>query len=77
LLLVDQPHEFCSRLEQFNIKAIVPTEDWELLGPPDLYPNAKKWTKTLISLPIYPTLSTSEVDHIIKSVQSVNQGFKR
>jgi perosamine synthetase len=77
LLLVEQPHEFCSRLEQFKIKAIVPTEDWELLGPPDLYPNANKWTKTLLSLPIYPTLSTSEVDHIIKSVQSVNQGFKR
>lgn len=53
-----------------GIESKIPTEDWELLGDPRLFPNALELTKNTVSLPIYPSLSNDEVSKIIQSTKS-------
>jgi perosamine synthetase len=64
------PQDIINRLNSSGIKSIVPIEDWELLGDASLFPNAHEMTQTTISLPIYPSLSNSDVDYIIETVSS-------
>ncbi|MGI0057295.1 MAG: DegT/DnrJ/EryC1/StrS family aminotransferase [Nitrosarchaeum sp.] len=59
-----------SSLASSGIEAKIPTEDWELLGDPQLLPNALELTKNTVSLPIYPSLSNDEVSKIIQSTKS-------
>lgn len=59
-------------LASAGIQAIIPTEDWELLGDPSLFPNAYRLTKETVSLPIYPSLSDQDVDTIISKIQHVD-----
>lgn len=54
------------KLAKKGINAIVPIEDWELLATT---PNALKYTKENISLPLYPSLTLEQVQHIIKTLQ--------
>ena len=44
----------------------------ESLGykPGDL-PNVEKFSKSMISLPIYPALEEAEIDHVISSVNQI------
>lgn len=58
------PKKMIESLESVEVKAIVPVEDWELLGSSDLFPNAIIMTKETVSLPIYPSLSDEDVDLI-------------
>lgn len=51
-----------------NVKAIVPIEDWELLDTPTMYPNAYKLSKETISLPIYPSLTETQVNNVILGI---------
>ena len=57
-------------LNKKKINAIIPLEDWELLGGLRKNPNAYKVTKNTVSLPIYPTLKSREQDQIIKSLKN-------
>jgi perosamine synthetase len=52
-------------LECEGIKAIVPIEDWELLGSADAFPQAAALARSTVSLPIYPSLSDQEQDRVI------------
>lgn len=65
VLRTSKPRETIAALAEDGIKAIVPIEDWELLGNPDDFPNAKHLTQTTVSLPIYPSLTDKEVSKIL------------
>ena len=66
VLRTNNPRKIIDRLASSKIKAIIPLEDWELLGDFSLFPNAHHFTQTTVSLPIYPTLTDKNVDIIIK-----------
>lgn len=65
------PEKIINSLDHFGVKVIVPIEDWELLGKPDLFPFALKLTKETVSLPVYPSLTNSEIDIILKGVSKI------
>ena len=69
------PQQVIAALDKKHIKAIVPIENWELLGKPSLFPNANHWTKTTVSLPIYPSLTDDQMDFIRQNLMSINLGF--
>jgi perosamine synthetase len=65
IVRTQSPRAIIDNLARYDIKAIVPVEDWELLGPADQYPNAAALTRTAVSLPTYPSLSDEELSRII------------
>ena len=69
VLKTGQPERLIASLEKKGIKAIVPIEDWELLGRPELFPEALRLTKQTLSLPIYPSLSNDDIASIIEGVK--------
>ncbi len=68
VMLSDTPLDIIQSLSKFNIKSIVPTEDWELLAEPNSLPNSLYLSKHSVSLPIYPSLSNDDIDSIISVV---------
>lgn len=68
VLKTKNPKEIIRSLESVGVKAIVPTEDWELLGEHDLLPNSLELSRETVSLPIYPTLTDKEVDIILSAI---------
>jgi perosamine synthetase len=62
------PGKIIEALESAGISAIVPNEDWELLGEPEKFPFALKLSRETVSLPLYPTLTDEEVELIISVV---------
>jgi perosamine synthetase len=66
VLKTDRSEEIIEQLSKNNIKAIVPIEDWELLGDSSLFPNALRMTKQTASIPCYPSLTNTEVNKIIQ-----------
>ena len=67
VVVTEKPQEIITALHGEGIKAIVPVEDWELLGDGSHFPNALKLTKRTVSLPIYPSLSNKDVTAIIRA----------
>ncbi len=63
------PRTLIQKLAQHQIQAIIPIEEWEILGPSHLFPNAKDLALSTLSLPIYPTLSDSDVDRVISILE--------
>jgi dTDP-4-amino-4,6-dideoxygalactose transaminase len=59
------PREIINSLNLADIKAIIPTEDWEILGPSSLFPNGLKLSRETVSIPLYPSLTNSEIDSIL------------
>lgn len=68
VMLTDTPLDIIQSLSKFNIKSIIPTEDWELLAESNSLPNSLYLSQHSISLPIYPSLSDEDVDLIISAV---------
>jgi len=66
VLKTAEPGRLIEALSRAGIKAIVPVEDWELLGSPELFPQALELTRTTVSLPVYPSLTDDEVNRIIQ-----------
>jgi perosamine synthetase len=62
------PQKVIEKLSDEGIKAIVPVEDWELLGDAAEFPNAAEFAHSTISLPIYPLLSNQDQDRVISAV---------
>lgn len=52
-----------------GIQAIVPLEDWELLGDSNLFPNAFRLTQETLSLPIYPSLTNKNIEYILSNIR--------
>ena len=65
----DRPLEIIEQLEKEKIKAILPIEEWELLGEQTLFPNAYRFTQNTVSLPIYPLLEDKDVDSILNVIE--------
>jgi perosamine synthetase len=59
------PTQIITSLYEADIQAIVPTEDWELLGNQTSFPNSLKLSKETVSLPIYPSLTNEQVNIIL------------
>ena len=68
VIKTEEPNKIIKSLESVGVKAIVPTEDWELLGKHELLPNAVELSRKTVSLPIYPTLTDQEIDIILSSI---------
>jgi len=68
----DKPTEIIIELEKEKIKAIIPIEEWELLGKSNLFPNAYNLTQTTVSLPIYPSLEEKDVHSILNVIEKFN-----
>lgn len=60
--------EMIDSLAVVGVKAIIPTEDWELLGDKDILPNGWRLSKETVSLPIYPSLTDKDVETILSAV---------
>jgi dTDP-4-amino-4,6-dideoxygalactose transaminase len=69
IMKIDRAKKIIDTLYNYGIKAIVPIEEFELIGDRDLYPNALEMTRTTVSLPIYPSMTDKEVDLIILVVK--------
>jgi perosamine synthetase len=65
------PKEMIAALAEKEIAAIVPVEDWELLGPIEQFPNAAAFSRSTVSLPTYPLLPDAEQDRIIEVCESL------
>lgn len=63
------PARMIGELQRAGIKAIVPIEDWELLGPARDFPHAAALAQSTVSLPIYPSLTDQEQERVIDVVQ--------
>ena len=65
IIKTSNPKEIINSLDSAGVKAIVPTEDWELLGPSSLFPNGLKLSRETVSIPLYPSLTDSEINSIL------------
>ena len=65
IIKTKDPIEIIKNLDSAGVKAIVPTEDWEILGPKSQFPNSFKLSKETVSIPVYPSLTNSEIDIIL------------
>jgi perosamine synthetase len=54
-----------------GIKAIVPIEDWELLGEKNDFKNAMEMARSTVSLPIYPSLKKKEIEFTIEELNKL------
>ncbi len=68
VIKTNKPNKIIKSLESVGIKAIVPTEDWELLGKHELLPNSVDLSRKTVSIPIYPSLTDQEIDIILASI---------
>lgn len=66
-----RPRQLIEHLAHDGVRAIVPVEDWELLGPAEQFPNAAALARSTVSLPTYPGLSRPELDQIVKVLAPV------
>lgn len=69
VLRTSSPNLLIEALDKRGVKAIVPTEFWELLGEGYSYPNALDLCRTTVSLPLYPSLSKGTVKKIARWCQ--------
>jgi len=65
IIKTSKPREIIKLLDSVGVKAIVPTEDWELLGQKSLFPNGLRLSRETVSIPVYPSLTNSEIDIIL------------
>lgn len=72
IICSNNPQRVIDTLAQHGIKAIVPVNDWELLGPADNFPNAAAFARTTVSLPTYPSLMEKDVLQIVSALKTSN-----
>ena len=68
IMKTNKPNKIIKSLESVGVKAVIPIEDWELLGKHELFPNSLELSKKTVSLPIYPTLTDHEIDIILSAI---------
>jgi perosamine synthetase len=73
VLKTTSPTSLLAALVEQGIRAIVPLEEWEILGNPQNFPNAQRLARSTVSLPLYPTLSKQEVAHIVSTLMQWQQ----
>tara|TARA_B100000029_G_scaffold297820_1_gene290998 strand:- start:5923 stop:6930 length:1008 start_codon:yes stop_codon:yes gene_type:complete len=65
IIKTHNPNQIIKSLNDADIKSIIPTEDWEILGPATNFPNSLKLSRETVSIPLYPSLLDSEIDQIL------------
>ena len=70
IIKTKNPKDIINSLYSKGIKAIIPTEDWELLGNLNSIPNSLKLSKESVSIPLYPSLTDDDVEKIILALNS-------
>ena len=68
ILKTSEQKNIIGKLEKNGVRAIIPLEDWELLGEKDSSPNGLQFSRNTVSIPIYPSLKDEEVELIIKTI---------
>jgi perosamine synthetase len=68
VLRTNRAAQVVAALESARVRAIVPLEDWELLGPPASLPRAAALCQSTISLPLYPSLTDANARRIAEVV---------
>ncbi len=68
IMKTDNPKQIIDSLESVDVKAIVPTEDWEILGDHSLLPNSLELARSTVSLPVYPSLTDQDIDIILSAI---------
>ncbi|KGR78298.1 DegT/DnrJ/EryC1/StrS family aminotransferase [Ureibacillus manganicus] len=71
IIQTTKQNELITALRLNNITSVIPLQEWELLGPKNMYTNAYHWTQNLVSLPIYPTLKDVEVKLILEITKNI------
>jgi len=71
ILKTKNPKNIISALSKEEIQAIIPIEDWELLGDKRVYINAYNYALESVSFPCYPSLTFEEQNKIIKVFQNL------
>ena len=69
ILHCNDPGNLIALLASVGIKAIIPIEGFELLDQSHPYPEALKLTKSLVSLPCYPSLTQSNAYEIAQFIK--------
>lgn len=64
----NNPQKLITHLERYQIRAIIPIKEKELLCNKKCVPNAYKLTQTLVSIPLYPSLTDEEQNYIIGTI---------
>jgi perosamine synthetase len=72
VLRAKDPRYLINELRRRDVEAIVPVEDWELLGSAQDYPQALAFARTTVSLPTYPSLSDDHVRHIVAALRELD-----
>jgi perosamine synthetase len=68
VVMTDGPGRLIESLARRGVTAIVPVEDWELLGDPESLPNARELSHRTVSIPLYPALSDQDVRAVAAGV---------
>ena len=68
IMKTKNPEKIIHKLSSVGVKAIIPTEDWEILGDYDMLPNSLTLSRETVSLPIYPTLNDQDIDIILSAI---------
>lgn len=71
IMTTTNPQMVINSLSSADIKAIIPTEDWELLGEQSLLPNGTYLSRNTVSLPIYPSLTDEDLQKIISQLNKL------
>ena len=68
VIRTSNPEKMIESLNSVDVEAIIPTEDWELLGPAASFPNGVKLSHETVSIPVYPSLNDQEIDIILSAI---------
>ena len=71
MILTREPAKVLAALESAGVRAIVPLEEWELLGDPKEFPRARNLCQSTVSLPLYPMLSPADVRMIAETAARI------
>ena len=65
ILKTTEPQKIINSLQAVDTKSIIPTDEYIVSENQSLFPNSSRFTKETLSLPIYPSLTNSEIDIIL------------
>lgn len=71
ILNTARPPAVIEALARQEIRAILPIEEWELLGEPGACPNAMQLTASTVSLPLYPALEDEDAAKIAACIREL------
>ena len=65
ILKTTEPQKIINSLQSVGVKSIIPTDEYIISENQSLFPNSFQFTRATVSLPIYPSLTNSEIDIIL------------